>query len=163
MRKTNTRRTKRHRTKRHRTKHHRAKHHRAKGTNLDNTDNNGYTLRNALQFYSDIITQDRFYNNRDIEKLINNINKIRKPSNTNFKVTPSLLHNIKMAKKQLKRLPYQVPPVTKTLALKHLLELLDKLILLESRPKMRRGDRVNESVWTPWDPKAILMDSFIHL
>ena len=140
------RKTKRHRTKRHRT---------AKGIKLDDTDNEGYTLQDALKFYSDIITKYKFYNNRDIEKLINNINNIRKPSNTNFKVTPSLLHNIKMAKKQLKKLSYQFPPVTKTTALKHLLELLDKLTILRSRPKIRRSTAnrglrcVDQSGWVP--------------
>ena len=94
--------------------------------------------------------------------LINNINKIIKPSNTNFKVTLALLHNIKIAKKQLKRLSYQFPPITKTSALKHLLELLDKLTLLGSRPKLRKSVLVYEPRLIPWDPEAIRMDTFIY-
>ena len=162
MRKTKHRRTKHRRTKHRRTKHRRT----AKGIKLDDTNDEGYTLRGALKFYSKIITQYKFYNNRDIEKLINNINKIIKPSNTNFKVTPSLLHNIKMAKKQLKKLSYQFPPIKKTTALKHLLQLLDKQTLLGSIPKMRRSiprrsDPVYKPGWIQWNPKAIRMDTFL--
>jgi hypothetical protein len=152
MRKTKHNRIKRRRTKRRR---------QAKGINLDNKDNNGYTLRGALKFYSKIITEYKFYHNKDIEKLINNVNKIIKPSNTTFKAPPALLHNMKMAKKQLKRLSHQIPPITETSALKHLLELLDKQTLLGSRPKMMRGTPAYGSRITPWDPKAIRMDTFL--
>ena len=149
--KTKFRRTKRRRTKCRRTKFNRI----AKGINLDVTDNKGYSIREALAFYSAIITEYKFYNNRNIEKLINNINKIRQSSNTTFKVTAPLLHNIKMAKKQLKRLSYQDTPIINTSALKHLLELLDKLILLGVRPKIRRSTPnrglrcVGEPEWMP--------------
>ena len=77
-----------------------------------------------------------------------------------------------MAKKQLKRLSYQNPLISKTTALKHLLELLDKQIQLGSRPKIRRSDprrsdpRRSDPVykpgWVQWDPKAIRIDTFIH-
>ena len=159
---------KHHRTKRRLIKHHQTKRHRtAKGINLDITDNKGYTLRDALRFYSEIITEYKFYNNKEIKKLIDNINKIINPSNTNFKATPSLLYNIKMVKKLLKRLSYQNPPISKTTALKHLLELLDKQIQLGSRPKIRRSDpRRSDPVYkrgrVQWDPKAIRIDTFIH-